>query len=116
MAANPVVNVAAELRLVSKDKPSEITVRPMGLITSTTCLAMERDLVPKFQRIVLDLSNIDHIDHSALGAVVSLYLHAKKTNCDLVIENPKPRLGRRLRNWLDEVFEGHEELLGMTPD
>lgn len=116
MAASPVVSIAAELRLVSNSRPSEITVRPTGPITSAACLALERDLVPRFRRIVLDVSNVDHIDNSALGSVVRLYLEAKRANCDLVIDNPKPRLGNRLRNWLHEVFDGHEEFLGMTPD
>jgi anti-anti-sigma regulatory factor len=116
MAASAVVRVDGELRLLSENEPSKITVRPTGAITSATCLAMERDLVPKFQCIVLDLSNVDRIDNSALGAVVSLYLHANRANCDLVIDNPRPRLGKRFWNWLHAVFEGHEEFLGMTPD
>lgn len=115
MAASPLVSIAAELRLVSRNKLSEVTVRPRGPITSATCLALERDLVPKFQRIVLDVSGVDHIDNSALGSVVGLYLEAKRADCDLVIDNPRPRLGNRFRNWLHEVFEGHEELLGDYP-
>jgi hypothetical protein len=34
----------------------------------------------------------------------------------LRIDSSRPRLWIRLRNWLDSIFEGHEELLGMTPD
>jgi anti-anti-sigma regulatory factor len=116
MAANPVPRVAGELRIVSENKPSKITVQPRGAITSATCLALERNLVPKFRCIVLDLSHVDRIDNAALAAVMSLYMHAKRANCDLVLDNPRPRLGKRLRNWLHAVFEGHQDFLGMTPD
>jgi anti-anti-sigma factor len=117
MAANPVG--IAKLRLESNHKPSEATVRARGRITSATSATLERtfrDLIPSFQRIVLDISNVDYIDGSGLGALVDLYRFARKTNCDLEISNPKSRLKHLFRSWLHSVFEGHEEFLGLTPD
>lgn len=118
MATNPVAQIA-ELRLVSKNNPPTSTVGLTGSITSATCSALEHtlcDLIPKFQRIVLNLSNVDHIDNFGLGTVVNVYVRAKRAHCDLEIDNRKPRLRDRLLSWLDSVLEGHEELLGMTPD
>jgi len=118
MAANPVIRIA-ELRLISNGEPSTSLVRLAGRISSATCPAIERTLgalIPHFRRIVLDLSNVDHIDNSALGTLASLYALARRADCDLEIANVKPRPKERLRSWLDSVFMGHEEFLGMTPD
>src|SRR5207302_3579367 len=50
-------------------------------------------------------------------ALVSVYMHARRANCDLEIANPKQRiLDLFSRSRLASVFEGHEELLGITPD
>jgi anti-anti-sigma factor len=118
MAANPIVGVT-KLRLESTHKLSETTVHARGRITSATSATLEhtfRDLIPGFQRVVLDISNVDYIDGSGLGALVDLYGYARKTHCDLEIANPRPRLKYLLRGWLHSVFEGHEEFLGLTPD
>jgi anti-anti-sigma factor len=118
MAANPIIRIA-ELRLLSNDEPSTSMIRLAGRITSATCPAIERTLcalIPQFRRIVLDLSNVDHIDNSALGILAGLYVQARKVDCDLEIANLKPHLRDRLRSWLESVFGGHEEFLGMTPD
>ena len=118
MATNPIR--AAELRLVSENKPSETTVRATGRITSTTSTTLEktlRDLVPGSKRVVLDLANVDYIDSSGLGALVSVYMHARRANCNLEIANPKQRIRDLFSaSKLASVFEGHEEFLGMTPD
>lgn len=118
MAANPVARIA-ELSLTSNHKASTNKVPLAGSITSATGPALERTLcrlIPNFQRIVLNLSNVEHIDNSGFGVLVNVYIRAKRENCDLEIENPMPRLKDRLQSWLHSVFEGHEEFLGMTPD
>jgi anti-anti-sigma factor len=118
MAANPVVGLA-QLRLESKHKKPRTTVRVRGRITVATSAVLERaisDLIPDFERIELDISDVDYIDDFGLNRLVNLYIHAKKIDCTLGIANPKPRLRQRLRSWLHAVFKGHEEFLGMTPD
>jgi anti-anti-sigma factor len=119
MATNPVVQISRP-RLESRNNLSETTVvRARGRITSATSASLERtlgDLIPQFKRIVLDVSNVDHIDNSGVGALLSVYLRARRTKCDLEIANARPRLRDWLRNWADAVFKGHEEFLGMTPD
>jgi anti-sigma B factor antagonist len=112
MSANPVIR-APELKLETEKKNSETTVRGTGRITSATSATLEntlRDLIPEGKRIVLDLTNVDYIDSSGLGALVSLYTHARRANCDLEIANPKPRVRDLFsRSGLASVFEGHGE-------
>ena len=118
MAANPVIRMA-ELKLESNHDLGEPTLRATGRITSTTAAALEnsiRALIPGFRRIVLDLSNVDYIDSSGVGTLASLYQQARRANCDLEIDNPKPQIKDRLRAWAEKVFRGHEDMLGMTPD
>lgn len=56
-------------------------------------------LIPDAKRIVLDLTDLTHMDSMGLGTVVRLYVAAKSAGCDLKLIN----LGKRIR-----------ELLGMT--
>jgi anti-sigma B factor antagonist len=119
MASNPGVR-ALEFKLETEKKESEINVRVLGRITSatsTTLVNTLRELIPQTKRVVLDLTNVDFIDSSGLGALVTMHMHARKLNCDLELTNQKPRIRDLFRvSRLDSVFEGHEELLGMTPD
>jgi anti-sigma B factor antagonist len=126
MAANP-INPSPELTLEPERKGSETIVRARGRITSTTSATLEqtlRDLVSTSKRVVLDLTSVDYIDSSGLGALVAVYMHASRTSCDLEIANPKPRIRDLFsRSRLADVFraveeagERHDELLGMTPD
>jgi anti-anti-sigma factor len=108
-----------EVGLNPRSVACEMTIRARGRITSATSPRLERvivDLIPKVERIVLDLSRVEYIDNAGLGALSDVYVRARSANCEIEIDNPMPRLGERFRNWLRSVFEGHEEMLGMTPD
>lgn len=110
MAANPVTPPAPKLRLEPEKTESETIVRAAGRITSDTSAALEnalRDLVSQNKRVVLDLSNVDYVDSAGLGALVSVYMHARRTNCDLKITNPEQRIRDLFkRSGLAPVFEG----------
>jgi anti-anti-sigma factor len=118
MAANPVP--PAELNLETIKTPEEILVRCTGRITSTTSGMLQttvRALIPETDRLVLDLTGVRHLDSSGLGALVGLYLSAKRQHCELKLINLNQRLKELFRiTKLASVFEGHEEMLGMTPD
>ncbi len=109
MAANP-VSRAPQLKLETEKKDSETNVRATGRIVLETSAALEntlRDLIAEDKRVVIDLTNVDYIDSAGLGVLVSVYMHARRTRCDLKIANPKQRI-RDLFNTsgLASVFEG----------
>jgi len=108
MAANPVIR-APEFTLETEKKELETTVRAAGRITLVPSARLEnalRDLIPEGKRIVLDLSNVDYIDSAGLGALVSVYMHARRTNCALEVANPSQRIRDLLnRSGLASVFE-----------
>jgi anti-sigma B factor antagonist len=125
MAANPILRIE-ELRLEPERKVSETLVRATGRITSSTAAMFEnslRELVSNDRRVVLDLTNVDYIDSSGLGALVAVYMHASRTKCELELANPKTRVKDLFsRSGLLSFFakvqdagEQHDELLGQTP-
>jgi anti-anti-sigma factor len=118
MSAIPIPISELELKVVKA--PDEVLVQCIGRITSTSSPALQttvRDLIPETKRVVLDLTEVSYLDSSGLGALVALFLSAKRQNCDLKLIN--------LNQWLKElfsltrlasVFEGHQDMLGKTPD
>jgi anti-sigma B factor antagonist len=61
--------------------------------------AKVRELIPNSKRIILDLTDLTHMDSMGLGTLVRLYTSAKKSGCSLELIN----LGKQIR-----------ELLGVT--
>lgn len=112
MAASPLVP-APELQLsTEKNNTGEALVHGSGRITAENATMFQttiRQLIPDCKRIVLDLTGIDYIDSTGLGALVSVYLAAAKSNCELELSNPKPRVRDLLKiTKLSSIFEGHE--------
>ena len=58
-----------------------------------------RPLIPDTKRIILDLSDLKHMDSMGLGTLVWLYTTARTAGCELILLN----IGKRIR-----------ELLGLT--
>lgn len=118
MAANPIS--IPELQLETIRTPEETLVRCTGRIVSSTVSTLQntvRELIPSSKRVVLDLSDVTYLDSSGLGAIVGLYLSARRQNCELKLINLNQRLKELFRlTKLTAVFEGHEEMLGVTPD
>ena len=77
-------------------------IRCTGRLTSEYTDDLRQEflrVLPGARRIVLDLSNLRHMDSSGLGMLVRLYVSAKSANCELELVN----LNQRVR-----------ELLGLT--
>jgi anti-sigma B factor antagonist len=66
---------------------------------SDTLVSNVRPLIPECKRIILDLSDLKHMDSMGLGTLVWLYTTARTSGCELVLLN----IGKRVR-----------ELLGLT--
>jgi anti-sigma B factor antagonist len=49
--------------------------------------ARVKKLIPEHKRIVLDLSDLSHMDSSGLGALVGLFVSARSAGCSLELIN-----------------------------
>jgi len=117
MAANPVIS---ELEIETVKSPEEALVRCTGRITSATSAILQstvRSLIPQTKRIVLDLTSVTYMDSSGLGAIVGIYVSARRQDCQLKLINLNQRLKELFRlTQMAKVFEDHGDMLGMTPD
>jgi len=118
MAANPIPT--SDLTMEITKHPEETFIRCTGRIVSATSHDLQnavRSAIPGTQRVVLDLTDVSYMDSSGLGAVVSIYLTARRQQCELKLINLNQRLKELFRlTKLAAIFEGHEDMLGMTPD
>lgn len=118
MAANPVPLPDLNLEIINT--PEETIVRCTGKITSNTCSILQttvRSLIPHTKTVVLDLTDVKQLDSSGLGAIVGLYLSAKRQRCSLRLIHLNQRLQELFRiTKLTSMLEGHEDFLGFTPD
>jgi anti-sigma B factor antagonist len=118
MATSPVP--ISELNLETTRTPEETIVRCAGKITSGTSAVLQttvRSLIPETKCVVLDLTNVSYLDSAGLGAIVTLYVSARRQHCRFKLINLSQRLHELFRiSKLAAVFEGHEDFLGHTPD
>jgi anti-sigma B factor antagonist len=119
VAANPVVP-SAQINLETQKTPTENIIRCSGRITSATTEQLQaavRGLIPEKKRIVLDLAGASYVDSSGLGSLVGLYVSCKNGGAPLKLVNLTPRLKDlfTMTN-LTPIFEGHDDMLGRTPD
>jgi anti-sigma B factor antagonist len=112
MAATPVVPTP-ELQINTENKAEETIVHGSGRITSATSDLLQRTirgLIPGTKRIVLDLAEVNYIDSSGLGALVSVYLAASRAQGVLELANLKPRIRDLFElSRLQAVFESHRK-------
>ena len=102
MATNPPNAPTSRLKLDVSTVEDATVVRLSGNLTRDDAPSFKEQvkaLIPQTKRLVLDLSEVVYMDSSGLGAVVSVYISAKKAGCDLQLIN----LSKRVR-----------ELLGLT--
>jgi anti-anti-sigma factor len=119
MAANPAVP-APDLSFQTERTPTETIVRCSGRIVSATTQSLKAAVRPFFQDsklVVLDLTGVNYIDSSGLGAIVGLYVSARTAGCKLKLINLNQRIKELFSmTRLAPLFEGHEDMLGLTPD
>ena len=105
------------LKMQMEAKPNETIVRCVGRITAENSETFQkeiRDLIPESQghiaaitcRIVLDLSNVTHVDSTGLGALLGVWTAAQSKGCDLEIANLNRRVEKLVEiTKLDTVFK-----------
>jgi anti-sigma B factor antagonist len=77
-------------QLQTSTREDEVFVRCVGKLTVEHAEILKnhvKSMIPQKKRIILDLNEISEMDSSGLGALVSLYVSAKKGNCDLLLIN-----------------------------
>jgi anti-sigma B factor antagonist len=115
MATQPFTSTGLKLQL--EEKANETIVHCNGKITAENSAMFQReisDLIPESRsqtgaityRIVVDLSNVTHVDSTGLGALLGAWTTAKRTGCDLEIANLNPRVEKLVEiTKLDTVFK-----------
>lgn len=111
------------LQINMDEKPEEITIHCNGKITAESAYMFEREVrdnsipisrgkgVAAINRIVLDLSNVTHIDNVGLQALLGIWTAGQRKSCDVEIVNFGPQSQRRgFLNKLDSAFT---KMLGM---
>ena len=106
------------LKLQLEEKPShETIVHCKGKITAENSEMFQRqirDLIPQShaqistttRRIIVDLSEVTHVDSTGLGALLRLWTTAQNKACDLEIANLNPRVEKLVEiTRLDTVFK-----------
>ena len=111
MAAVPSPSLS-ELMLSVEKLPAEVIVHCTGKITSHSTeklVETVRPLIGESPRVILDLTHVEYLDSSGLGAVVRLWVSAKKASVELRVVNLSQRLKDlfTLTN-ISSLFEGQE--------
>jgi anti-anti-sigma factor len=95
------------LTLDMDEKPEEIIIRCRGKITAECAYMFQRDVrdhsipisrgkgVAAINRIILDLSNVTHIDNAGLEALLDVWTAGQRKACSVEIVNFGPQVFRR---------------------
>jgi anti-sigma B factor antagonist len=116
MAANPVPISSRQFTIQLETGADGVPVlRCNGRLVGNTAEQLKSEvkkLLPEHKRIVVDLSQVDHMDSSGLGTVLAAYISAKSAGADLKLVNLNQRLSDLLKlTRLASVFEGYGEYL-----
>src|SRR5215469_16112320 len=114
MATQPLSPFGLKLQLEATS--NETIVHCKGKITAENSEVFQRqirDLIPESpapiatiaRRIIVDLSNVTHVDSTGLGALLRVWTAAQSKGCDLELANLNPRVEKLVRiTKLDTVF------------
>jgi anti-sigma B factor antagonist len=100
MAANPPAVSATRLKLQTCTADGATVVKCSGRLTSEFAPTLKNEIKPRLtsgSRLVLDLSDLNHMDSSGLGTLVGLYVSAKTAGCNLQVVNLTPRIRELFR-------------------
>jgi anti-sigma B factor antagonist len=81
---------ASPLHLDVQVNDDVVLIRLHGKLTmgvSNQLHTRVKKLIPEHKRIVLDLSDLSHMDSSGLGTLVALFVSARSAHCSLELIN-----------------------------
>jgi len=113
MATNPAP--ISGLTLTTEKTASEIAVRCTGKITTDTIQSLKTTVKPLFSEgktVALDLTDVNYLDSSGLGAIFGLYISAKAAKSRLKLIN----LNERLKELFSLTRLGQLMAEGRDPD
>ena len=106
---------AQELKLETEKIPEAVLVYCTGRIVSSTAPRLQstvRPLIDENKRVVLILTSVSYLDSSGLGSIVSLWVHAKRNNCDLKLIRLNARIKELLCLSNLGTLEGDQDYFG----
>jgi anti-anti-sigma factor len=112
MATHPLTPPGLKLQL--EERANETIVHCAGKITAENSEMFQREIRGLIEsrlpgityRIVLDLSNVTHVDSAGMGALLGAWTSAQRKGCDLEIANLNPRVEKLVEiTRLDTVFK-----------
>ena len=89
MSSSPATPIH-RLRLHTTTTPDAVVIRCTGRLTADYTDDLRAEFMralPHAKRIVLDLTDLRHMDSSGLGTLVRLYVSAKSAKCELQLVN-----------------------------
>jgi len=114
MAANPVIPFPS-LRIEKQNSGDTVIALCHGRVVSETVPTLQQEIRPMIEQakiVVLDLTDVSYVDSSGLGALVGLFVSAKRAGKQLKLINLSARVQELLRiSNLLSVFEGFGEYL-----
>jgi anti-anti-sigma factor len=90
MSPSPAEDATTGLRFETHREGDVAVIQCFGRLTienADTLKTYGKDLIPQSKRIVLDLKGISRMDSTGLGAVVGLYVSARKAGRDFLLIN-----------------------------
>lgn len=87
-AASPAPATSLNLRNYTLDGATVVVCAGrLTLEHSERLKAYVRDLMPNAKGVILDMKDVSRMDSAGLGALVALYISAKKSHCDFLLAN-----------------------------
>jgi anti-anti-sigma factor len=102
MSTNPPIVPSSRFKIRIQATAEAMQVTCTGKLTAEVAAEFKQEvraLIPQTKRLVLDLNDVGFLDSSGLGAIIGIYVTARKASCDLQLIN----LSQKVR-----------DLLGMT--
>lgn len=90
MSSQPAVHPLNGLKLETTKWDDVAVIKCFGSLTthnSADFSGHAKGMIPNRKRIVLDLDGVDRMDSSGLGAIVGVYISARKVKCEVFLIN-----------------------------